>query len=263
MAETTKKAAKKTATKTAGKKATTKKKAVVKKAVAATSAAWTFDKLMAELKKLGTAQNVKIYMRHGMVEPLFGGSSANLNLLKKQIKVDHELAVELWNSGNADARYLATMILDPAKLTSKTIDDWAKSQNCYGSCDILAGAIVKTSFAHEKADAWIKSKDEWVGRTGWNLICRLAMDQEAKIADEYFEQLLIKIEKEIHGTKNFTRHAMNMALIGIGSRNAKLRKKAEAASNRIGRVVVDHGETDCKTPPAIPYIEKMWARKKK
>jgi len=30
----------------------------------------------------------------------------------------------------------------------------------------------------------------------------------------------------------------------------------------IGKVEVDHGETSCKTPDAVPYIEKALARKK-
>ncbi len=224
---------------------------------------YTFDSLMSEMKKLGTAQAVKIYKRHGMSEPLFGVSFANLNLLKKQIKDDHELAQWLWASGNGDARNLAVMIADPAKFTSKQVDAWAKDQDCYGSCDMLSGLIGKTAFAQEKAEAWIKSKDEWVGRTGWNLVGGLAMNQENKLPDSYFEQMLMKIEKEIHGAKNFTRHAMNMTLICIGARSTNLRKKAEAAAGRIGKVIVDHGETDCKTPEAIPYIAKMWARKKK
>ena len=35
-----------------------------------------------------------------------------------------------------------------------------------------------------------------------------------------------------------------------------------AASRRIGKVMVDHGETDCKTPDAEPYILKARARAK-
>lgn len=253
---------KKAVTKSLSVKATAK---TVMKQAARTNGAhgYTIDSLMAEMKKLGTAQAVKIYKRHGMVEPLFGVSFANLGVLKKQIKVDHDLAQKLWASGNGDARNLAVMIADPAKFTSKQVDAWAKDQDGYGSCDMLSGLIGKTAFAQEKAEAWIKSKDEWIGRTGWNLIGGLAMNQENKLPDSYFEQMLGKIEKEIHGAKNFTRHAMNMTLICIGARSVNLRKKAEAAAGRIGKVVVDHGETDCKTPAAIPYIEKMWARKKK
>ena len=54
---------------------------------------------------------------------------------------------------------------------------------------------------------------------------------------------------------------MNGALIAIGARNERLRAEAEAASGRIGIVVVDHGETGCVTPAAVPYIAKIWDRK--
>ena len=50
---------------------------------------------------------------------------------------------------------------------------------------------------------------------------------------------------------------MNNALINIGTRNASLRKKATAAAKRIGKVAVDHGETNCKTPDAAAYIKKV------
>ncbi len=52
-------------------------------------------------------------------------------------------------------------------------------------------------------------------------------------------------------------YGMNNVLIGLGVRNEALREKAEAAAQRIGKVVVDHGETGCKTPDAISYMEKI------
>ena len=51
-------------------------------------------------------------------------------------------------------------------------------------------------------------------------------------------------------------------LIGIGGRSASLRKAAEAAIRRIGTVAFDPGNTACEFPDAIPYIAKIWARKK-
>jgi len=59
------------------------------------------------LKALGTAQNRKVYARHGVQPPLFGVSYAALGKLRKQIGVDHKLALALWKSGNHDARVLA------------------------------------------------------------------------------------------------------------------------------------------------------------
>lgn len=234
-----------------------------KKAEAAPADSFTFDSVMAELKKRGTAQNVKIYKRHGATEPLFGVSFADLKELKKKIKTNHALAQKLWATKNADARNLAMMIADPDQFTSSEIDLWVKDLGNYGVCMMIGDLIGKTKFAHTKAETWIKSKDEWISQTGWTIVGGLALNPDSGLPDSYFEDRLKIIEKEIHGVKNYTRYAMNNTLISIGSRSEKLRKLAIAAAGRIGRVHVDHGETGCKTPEAIPYIEKMWARKKK
>jgi 3-methyladenine DNA glycosylase AlkD len=60
----------------------------------------TFKETMAELKKLGTAQNRKVYERHGAGKKMYGVSYAALTAMKKKIKQDHDLAVKLWNTGN-------------------------------------------------------------------------------------------------------------------------------------------------------------------
>ena len=48
------------------------------------------------------------------------------------------------------------------------------------------------------------------------------------------------------------------ALLAIGCRSAALRKSVTAASKRIGRVEIDHGDTSCKTPELVPTLEKTW-----
>ena len=52
-----------------------------------------------------------------------------------------------------------------------------------------------------------------------------------------------------------------LGLIAIGIYKPQLQKTAIAASRRIGKVEVDHGETSCKTPAAEPYILKAAKRK--
>ncbi len=92
------------------------------------------------------------------------------------------------------------------------------------------------------------------------MLCSLARSDD-ELPDDFFEAQLAVIEDEIHGRKNRARYAMNSALMNIGGRGRRLKRKAIAAAERIGKVEVDHGETSCKTPDAAPYIEKMWARK--
>ena len=72
----------------------------------------TTDQALAALRKAGTAQNVKVYGRHGVKGDAFGVSYAELGRLHKTIGTDHGLARALWATGNHDARVLATMIAD-------------------------------------------------------------------------------------------------------------------------------------------------------
>ena len=90
------------------------------------------------------------------------------------------------------------------------------------------------------------------------LVGQLAQRDEVT-ADSFFEERLIEIERTVHTAPNAEREGMNAALITIGCRSPALRVAAIAAANRIGKVDVDHGDTDCKTPDAALYIEKAWA----
>jgi 3-methyladenine DNA glycosylase AlkD len=77
-----------------------------------------------ELKRFGTAQNVKIYRRHGAGENVYGVSFGDLRPLAKKLGTDHVLALDLWDSGNADARCLATIVADPAAIPREEADAW-------------------------------------------------------------------------------------------------------------------------------------------
>jgi 3-methyladenine DNA glycosylase AlkD len=222
----------------------------------------TTREALKELKSCGTAQNRKVYARHGVDTDMFGVSYANLGKLKKKIKVDHNLAESLWATRNHDARILATMVADPGLLTSSQLELWVKELSNYPVTDAFSGLAAKTSYTQKKLEKWTRSKKEFVSRAGWNLLTRLAMDDE-DLPDSYFESYLEIIERDIHSEKNRVKDAMNYALIAIGTRNPKMQKKAIAAAKRIGKVEVDHGETGCKTPDAVNYIHNAMERKAK
>jgi 3-methyladenine DNA glycosylase AlkD len=209
----------------------------------------------AELKKRGTAQNRKIYGRHGVREPMYGVSFAHLKDLAKRVKVDQELALGLWGSGNHDARVLATMVADPQAFRAVQLESWVRELDNYVLADAFSSLVARTPFARGKAEKWSKSRREFIGATGYNLLTFLAMRDE-ELGDEYFAGHVERIEAQIHQRANRMRHSMNQTLIAVGLRNAALRRGVLAAAKRIGEVEVDHGETSCKTPDAAAYIAK-------
>lgn len=221
----------------------------------------TCAEVMKQLESLGTEQNRKIYQRHGTGPNLFGVSFANLNKIAKKIKKDHALARELWATGNADARSLALLIADPAATTKAELDGWLKPVTYYLLPDLLVRHVAsKTPFARELMTKWIASKQEYVQQAGWNMVAALAMN-DGGLDDATLAGFVATIESRIHQAPNRARHAMSMALIAIGIRNAKLEKLAVAAAKRIGPVEVDHGETSCQTPDVVSYIQRTKAHR--
>lgn len=215
--------------------------------------------VMQELQSLGTEQNRKVYRRHGVGEDFFGVSFANLDKLTKRLQQDHALASQLWQSGNHDARMLATRIADPAQMDEATIEAWVSAVDNYILADALVALLARTGAARVLAERWLDGDDEWRGRLSWHLIAHLAMYDQA-LPDAYFTAHLARIASGIHGRKNRTRQAMNNALIAIGIRNQTLEQQAVSAAQAIGKVYVDHGETGCKTPDAVSYIRKARQR---
>jgi len=214
--------------------------------------------VMLELESLGSEQTRKTYRRHGAQENLFGVSYASFKVLVKKIKQDHELAKQLWATGNYDAQLLAAMIADPRQMTEELADLWIEGITNRGVGDQLADLIAKAPIARVKAEQWIQSEKEYVARAGWHILSRLALDDVA-LDDTYFMPHLANIEQHIHERKNRTREAMNNAVIAFGAR-AGLQERALLAAKTIGKVHIDHGDTSCKTPDAAQYILKRASR---
>ena len=218
--------------------------------------------VMTELERAGTAQNRKVYGRHGAPEPLFGVSFAALGKLVRRIKRDHGLAEALWETGNSDARTLATMVADPGRMGSRQLDRWARDSGWYMLTDYVAQLAALSPHGRKKAETWRGRRSEWTARAGWVVTARLAnLDEE--LPDSWFGELLGEIEENIGGAENRVREAMNQAVINIGGRSRGLRRRALASAKRLGKVEVDHGNTGCKTPDAATYIAKMWAHAEK
>lgn len=152
------------------------------------------------------------------------------------------------------------MVADVAAFDEAKVERWAREASSHGVADEVAKQIaVKTPWALTLAREWIASQNPLLQRAGWTSYALLAMSDE--VPDKELASAIEVIEHEIHRSENRTKEGMNNALIAIGGSRATLRNAAVAAAERIGKVEVDHGQTNCKTPFAVPYIEKMWARR--
>ena len=220
----------------------------------------TIGAVMAALEAAGTAQNRKVYARHGAAEPMFGVSYAELGRIAKPIKTDHALAQQLWDSGNHDARVLALRAADPAALDESLARRWLGDVDNYILAEGLGGICARTPHARALSDSWRDDPDEWPASVGWFIVMCTAEDPEVWSVEE-LRGLLKQIEAEIAVRPNRVRHEMNGAMIVMALRDAGLHSSVLAAAERIGPVKVDHGQTGCKTPDVAPYVERTLAHR--
>jgi 3-methyladenine DNA glycosylase AlkD len=214
-----------------------------------------FDEVMSALEAEGSEKICIIHARHGAQPPMFGVSDGALASLEREIRLDHDLGLALWATGNHDARMLAAKVVDSGRFTVKLADSWVRDADNHLVAGAVADVVGRSPVARSRSDVWRKRKGEWVASAGWGIVARTCeLEDEWSIAE--LRGLLRQIEEEIHDRPNRVRHEMNMVVIAIALRNAALQRQAMSAARHIGPVVVDHGETGCTTPVASEYIEK-------
>jgi len=219
----------------------------------------TADEVMAELKRLGNEQTKRTFLRHGAREPFFGVKIGDLKTIQKRVKKDHALALALYDTGNSDAMYLAALISDPPKMTKAQLHKWAKKAYWHMLAFYTVAWVASESrFGAELAREWIDSPDELIATAAWSTFASLVSikpDDELDL-DELVD-LLERVEKSVHGAQNWVKYAMVTFVIAVGGSVIPLSARAKATAKAIGHVKVDMGDTDCKVPNALEYIQKV------
>ena len=153
-----------------------------------------------------------------------GVSIPELRKLAKELRKNHDLALDLWKTKISDAMILASMIDDPEKLTEQQMEDWVRSFDSWDVCDqVCMNLFDKHALAWKKIVEWSKRDEEFVKRAAFSLIACLSVhDKEAE--DQKFLAFLPIIKRESVDNRNYVKKAVNWALRNIGKRNSNLNK---------------------------------------
>lgn len=219
----------------------------------------TLDEVMSELESYADERTANTWRRHGADGPLFGVKVGDMKKILKKIKGDQDLAMELWDTGNADAMYLAALVADGGKMTKKELDAWARSAWWHMLTD---WSVPWVASEHKDAFAiamkWLKMKNESRACCGWNAYgSAIAIRPDDELDLDEIRGLLKRIEKDIDTAQNRVRYAMNAFVISVGTYVKPLLKDAKATAKKLGVVDVDMGDTSCKVPVATDYIKKV------
>ena len=222
----------------------------------------TANGIVAELKSLGNETTKKVLLKHGAKEPFFGVKIEDLKKIQKRIKKDHQLALELYNTGISDAMYLAGLIADDIQMARKDLQRWVEQAYWYMLSEYTVPWVAAGSkYGRELALEWIQSKKENIAVAGWATLSSLmATKEDAELDLAELKELLRRVQKTIHDQPNRVRYAMNGFVIAAGAYVRALTDVALEAADKIGKVSVDMGGTACKVPDAAAYIKKVQQR---
>src|SRR5438128_2610173 len=161
----------------------------------------TAKEILAEIKPLGHESYKKLlFNNYGVKEPCFGVKISDLKKIQKRIKKDYQLALDLYDTGNYDAMYLAGLIADDACMTKQDLNCWV--EKAYGGS--LPGATVAwvaagSPHGYELALEWIESARPLVASAGWATLSSLvALKDDAELHLPQLKRLLQRVQKTTH-----------------------------------------------------------------
>jgi 3-methyladenine DNA glycosylase AlkD len=192
------------------------------------------ERLIETLRAHANPANVAGMARYGISSVGTLGVPVHvLRTMAKDVGRDHALAEALWKSGIHEARILATLIDDPALVTARQMDRWARDFDSWDVCDHACHNLFRyTPKAFAKAEQWAFAKREFVRRAGFSLMAGLAVKAKSA-SDEQFAAFLPLIAEAASDDRNMVKKSVNWALRQIGKRNRRLHKLAIAAAEEI------------------------------
>jgi 3-methyladenine DNA glycosylase AlkD len=222
----------------------------------------TADEIIEQLKPLGRDSYKSVMFKHGVPEPIFGVKIEDLKVFQKKIKKNYQLALDLYDSGIYDARYLAGLIADDRAMSRTDLQHWADTSSCLATSEYTVAWVASESLhGHALALKWIDSNKEKIATTGWATLSGLvSITDDSKLDLEEIKQLLQRVQETIHEQPNRVRYVMNGFVIAVGCYVAPLTALAEQVGKAIGSVTVEMGDTSCKVPSAPAYIDKVRQR---
>jgi hypothetical protein len=129
----------------------------------------TYDDVIKELQRIANPKSKRDYCNHGSNDDIYGVSVADLRQLAAKIGQDHELAIQLYDSGNFDAMHLCAMIADPGKLSEDNLNDMVSRAYCHVLSDYTVASLAagqELPLAVKLAGMWIKSENKLIASAG-------------------------------------------------------------------------------------------------
>ena len=198
-----------------------------------------------------------------------GAETIKLGDIKKmarEIKKDHELAMELWATGGFYPRLLAVLVMDSKELTQETISGLAEDLKT-NELDhrqqiadwLLANQLTKSKKTVELLESWAKEPAPILRRLFWYYQARLRWT--GKTPPGNTADLLDALEADMAKEVPEVQWAMNFTAGWIGIHDPQYRSRCIELGEKLGLYRNDPVSRGC-TPSYLPEFIRIEAAKR-
>lgn len=186
----------------------------------------TVESVIGELQKYANENIRKNIERYGIAtDNALGIKTPKLRELAKNHRKNHQLAEGLWTSGIHEAKILASMVADPAAMTSADMDRWVKDIYSWDVCDqCCINLFVFVPNWKEKVGEWISSNAEFTRRAGIVLATVASIHQAKITTDDELKQWIEQTIAVADDARNFVKKAVSWQLRQIGKKRPQLQQ---------------------------------------
>ena len=211
--------------------------------------------VMAELAALEDPKAREVNERHGDDH---GVNLGKLRAVAKRLKIQQDLALELWATEDTAARLLALLICRPKAFGRDELDAMLRQARTPKVQDWLVNYVVKKSpYTEELRQAWFADPDPVVASAGWALTSERVVKKPEGLD---LPGLLDVIEAQMKDAPERLQWAMNTCLAQIGIEHPGYRDRAIGIGERL-EVLKDYPTPpNCTSPFAPVWIKEMARR---
>lgn len=190
----------------------------------------------------------------------------DLRKIAKEIKKDHELAMELWSTAELMPRLLAILIMDKKFLSQDVLDKLDKDMGIHTLEErnnlmdwLMANQLTKSKKTIALIESWENSHSALQRRTFWYYQARLRWTGQTP--PDNTEDLLSAIEAKIAQEEPEVQWAMNFTAGWIGVYNEKYRERCMKLGEKTGLYKDEIVSKGC-TPNYLPGFITMEVNKR-
>ena len=190
----------------------------------------------------------------------------DLRKIAKDIKKDHELAMELWSTGKFLPRQLAILIMDNKLLSQDLINKLDKDMQAhsFGERNQLMDWLMANQLSKDKKtitlmESWENSPSSLQRRIFWYYQARLRWLGQTPPPNT--EELLSAIEKQIENEEPEVQWAMNFTAGWIGVFDKKYRTRCIEVGKKTGLYKGEMVSKGC-TPNYLPEFIAIESNKR-